>query len=363
MLSNSDLTPNPELKNEALKEDYKYVVANLPNGNAVGVDQKSIYRTEETFRTLDLMEQAGVVVVSGSHGVGKSSLLRQIEAQALEQNRPALFISAESIDGLNQQISSEESINKFKEENGILLVDELTRILADEDSGEKSQLLIGLIKSALEIGVPTAIVVHATAKNFQNLVEKLPPASGAGIIIPRNITNPEIHQAMLTGAAHLRNEKIRKPQVLEVAEDAVETVAGIAGFNPYLINDFIRRFYENGNKAEKVTSASVEEYFTRNKDALNSSNALSRVSQIGLNLLEDIEQQDKFIELFFRDSEVINLSTFSAGDLKKSDSSSLDNTTEKAWLDCGLIYEENNELAVNGLLTALKIIKTHIYHD
>ncbi len=360
----NDLLPNSETENEALKADYKAVTNTLRTDIVIGSDQLSVYRTEETNETLQKMEQEGPVIISGSHGAGKSSLLRLMEGQVKAQGRPTLYLSTDTL-GEKRTETVDDLVATLKKKNGLLLVDEFTYAFMTQDGWDKTAELRELMEKAAQADIPLALVVHAYPEYRDAALQRLPFTDASRIVIPRGITSDEIRKAMSSGATYKRTEKPRNPQVLEINEDAVKAVAALAGDRPAVVNYFLQRLYTEEQRKNPLpailTATTVNEYFKKDKKNVIASSTMQRVMKVGLTLLENPQQEETFIDMFLSNPDEIDHATMTMEDVKDADADALDAATKKAWMDAGLIKEQNGRVSVNGFLTAMVVTKHVIF--
>lgn len=369
----ADPRPNPEARVHALQEDYKHVIEHLPTTHVLWPDMLSVFRPDETASTFRTMEEQGPVIISGYHGAGKSSLLRLLEGHAKRIGRPSLSIDSfnltrPKVDMLTSLLdhghhrrfegqSIEDIARSLAELKAVLLVDELTHVFGDAASEGRYAPLISLIDQAAKLGVPTALVIHYLPDRLRRAYELLPSLNQQRLMIPRYATMDETASVMLHGAVYTYGEQPKKPQVLEVENGAVEQMRYYAGAKPAILSQFIQDFYTEqldvSNPQGQITTAAVDNFWSRNvKETLRWS-ILDRVLRLGESYFKDDSERILFQQAF-------NLPTM--WEYKKTpehirivDSKDLLPEVRDRWIKMGLVREEAGKIMIDGLLTAMAI--------
>lgn len=207
--------------------------------------------------------QTEPVVISGTAGIGKTTLVCQLIGTAKRQKQLTFLLPvdcllwAENAEDMNEAILSEARRDDFqassnddlvallKEKEAILLIDELKLAFEEEQIKKECEPLAQLIERAAAQKIPLALVIHQDPELFAAAQERFPFISEKSpIIIPRDLTREEIRTIMLSGAFCEPGQEPKQPDVLTIEDDAIDALIHLTGYKPISVITFIESLYQ-----------------------------------------------------------------------------------------------------------------------
>lgn len=211
---------------------------------------ESHYRLGEPANVWKLIDQKHLLVISGTKGEGKTSLLRQLEGEHPNQftywtvNDSDLYTEEFDLD--DQTIHGYDDLLSYLRDTGRTFgIDEYTQILDDVRGRPEYEKFKQFVAHVHSLGVPLAIVIHHVPRLLDRFIMDSDDLEYDQIYYPKPITPEELHFGSLHGPFHRRDSVPFTPSILKIDDGLGAKVLEIAGDNPLLINSFWTRLIQD----------------------------------------------------------------------------------------------------------------------
>lgn len=239
-----------ETSPEIIEKELHYLNGMYQVSDGMLPKNEAHYRRGEPAAVWNKLNTENLVIISGTKGEGKTTLLRQLEGEHPDQftywtvDDNQLNLEEFDLDG--QTIEGYDNLLKhFLDTGRVFGIDEYTRIL-DNIKGAPDYLKFkDFVNQAHSLGIPMVLVVHHVPRLIDRFVMDSEDLDYDQIYYPKPVSLDELQFSSHHGPFHKRGSAPFAPSALKIDDGLEMEVLKIAGDNPLLINSLWTRLLNN----------------------------------------------------------------------------------------------------------------------